>query len=212
MDDDAAEGRGSDGRDSRDSRDTRGAKRQKLSKKDRGQNKNRQFPTMRDTTAKVCRTWELTGTCGRQKCNFEHSWAGYFSSKPGDLQWEAAAEYLLEDPYVRHAERSVAGEDEIGASIDLATTCPVYADLGYCTYGWRCRFLGGHVRRRPDGVEDGPNVVGSWELTGRPTKEQAETSADGRKFGELNWPEFSLIARLRQWEVGLPLHKTRISG
>ena len=32
-------------------------------------------------------------------------------------------------------------------SLDLSTTCPVYNVKGKCDHGFKCRFLGGHVRK-----------------------------------------------------------------
>lgn len=31
-------------------------------------------------------------------------------------------------------------------ALDLSTICPVFAETGECRYGFKCRFLGGHVR------------------------------------------------------------------
>lgn len=31
-------------------------------------------------------------------------------------------------------------------ALDLSTVCPVFAETGECRYGFKCRFLGGHVR------------------------------------------------------------------
>jgi tRNA-dihydrouridine synthase 3 len=36
-------------------------------------------------------------------------------------------------------------------SIDVTTRCPVWDELGECRYGFKCRFLGGHVKITPAG-------------------------------------------------------------
>ncbi|SPO25177.1 related to DUS3 - member of dihydrouridine synthase family [Ustilago trichophora] len=36
--------------------------------------------------------------------------------------------------------------DPAHTSLDLTTTCPIFAIKGFCTMGWKCRFLGSHVR------------------------------------------------------------------
>lgn len=39
-----------------------------------------------------------------------------------------------------------ASSDPAHASLDWSTTCPIFAVKGFCTMGWKCRFLGSHVR------------------------------------------------------------------
>ncbi|SAM63830.1 related to DUS3-member of dihydrouridine synthase family [Ustilago bromivora] len=36
--------------------------------------------------------------------------------------------------------------DPAHQSLDLTTSCPIFAVKGFCTMGWKCRFLGSHVR------------------------------------------------------------------
>ena len=36
-------------------------------------------------------------------------------------------------------------------SLDMSTVCPVFAETGECRYGFKCRFLGGHVRTAENG-------------------------------------------------------------
>lgn len=36
--------------------------------------------------------------------------------------------------------------DPAHASLDLTTSCPIFAIKGFCTMGWKCRFLGSHVK------------------------------------------------------------------
>ena len=36
-------------------------------------------------------------------------------------------------------------------SLDMSTVCPVFAETGECRYGFKCRFLGGHVRTAETG-------------------------------------------------------------
>lgn len=89
------------------------------------------------------------------------------------------------------------GEDAIGKTIDLATQCPVYSDLGYCPYGWRCRFLGGHVRRAEGEGSDSRTRFGGWELVGLPESEDQETKND-----EVNWPKPGVMNQLKKNQVG----------
>lgn len=71
------------------------------------------------------------------------------------------------EPFVRWSHPRVSGaggedgdEDALGKTVDLGTRCPVEEDLGFCPFGWRCRFLGGHLRKNGEGSGSG-GVVGS---------------------------------------------------
>lgn len=45
---------------------------------------------------------------------------------------------------------------------DLGDVCPVYEAIGQCRDGWRCRWLGGHIRRAEPGEE---GAMDGWKLT-----------------------------------------------
>jgi tRNA-dihydrouridine synthase 3 len=197
--DDAAEGRTTPGESEGSGRD---AKRRKT-KKDRGQNKARQFPIIREAGPQLCRQWEKTGECGRKNCKFQHGWDGYFTQKPSDVRFDPEGVLSADEPFVEHKAGNVGGEDEVGRTIELGTTCPVMRDLGYCPYGWRCRFLGGHVRRlgAGDGEASTGQVFGEWELLGQRSKDESSGRWRGR---EINWPDNGLFARLRTNEVSGP--------
>ena len=190
-------------------------------KSHRGQNKARKIPVMQDQAVKMCRSWEVKGICDRDQvnCRFAHSWEEYFSVKPPDIHWEKSPTILGDpddDQFVKgkaRAEGSKEGSDDlVGRSLDLSTECPVVADLGYCPYGWRCRFLGGHVRRWTDVAKgeksDGSSRVGQWELTGR------EGLRDKGKWDrrETNWSDYDTIATLRGSSVSLLAHITPGNG
>ncbi|KAL7425046.1 tRNA-dihydrouridine synthase 3 [Cryptotrichosporon argae] len=208
LDDDAAEGR--DARDARDRGGDGGSnKRRKTGKKERGQNKHREFPRLQEAT-RVCRSWELAGMCDRADCRFAHGWQEYFASKLPDLHHEPAGVLVGYAPFVQLGARDVGGDDVVGKTIDLATTCPVYKDLGFCTLGWRCRFLGGHVRRVEDEAADSPTRVGHWELLGRPSASDAGDADIGNgkwKNDETNWVEHRVLSLLRSGKYDFPFSR-----
>jgi tRNA-dihydrouridine synthase 3 len=144
----------------------------------------------------MCRAFEQ-GTCDHDPCKFSHDWLAYFAAKPADLPLVEG--YVTEEPFVKYVPADLAGgdEDPVGRSIDLRTTCPVYRDLGYCPYGWKCRFLGGHVRRKQADVDGKTKQVGGWELPFDTPKEAAE----GWKNGETNWPDQAVMNELRRAKV-----------
>ena len=184
------------------------SKRRKMERKKerKGQNKGRHFPVIRESSVRMCKSFENTGTCEREGCRYAHSWDGYFDCKPKDIHFEPEAILADEQPFVQSSEgkeRQAGGEDEVGKTVDLATTCPVYADLGYCPFGWRCRFLGGHISVAVDGegtnATAGPSKIGGWELKGW----SAERGEVGEKWRvkETNWPSMDMLNQLRSNSV-----------
>ncbi len=184
--------------------DSRETKRHKSNKKDKdrtGQNKSRSFPVVRESGPKICRAWETAGICSRDGCRFAHDWSGYFGVKPHDIHLEARSAIKGEAPFVMKKKRVISGEDELGRTVDLGTDCPVFRDMGWCPYGWRCRFLGGHVRlvgQVDIGVAriGGAERIGDWELVGK----KGEDSGKSRNR-ETNWPDHEAISRLRNNSV-----------
>lgn len=51
--------------------------------------------------------------------------------------------------------------DPAHASLDWTTSCPIFDLKGFCTMGWKCRFLGAHVRLvGPSSLLDPENATG----------------------------------------------------
>jgi len=162
---------------------------------------------MREAGVRTCRAWEQTGTCPKEACKFAHGWDGYFKTKPPDIHHECAAMMGEVPPYVKEKERMVGGDDELGKTVDMGTECPVLSDLGYCPYGWRCRFLGGHVRwssSESAGDEGATERIGDWELLGK----QGESSGSWRNR-ETNWSNLNVMSSLRGNSVRLCLRERR---
>lgn len=194
-DDDAAEGRGNDGN------DNGGGKRQKTKKGWKARNAAARTRPTGEAAFRLCKSWEMTGECSRgDACKYQHSWAGYFEVKPQDVHYERGAALNATAPFVSASPRvpgATEGDDALGKTVDLATQCPVAADIGYCTYGWRCRFLGGHVRRAEgDAASAGPAHVGGWELLAQMPAPTDPTSQEG-KHDEINWPKGEVLHQLK---------------
>jgi tRNA-dihydrouridine synthase 3 len=142
----------------------------------------------------MCRAWETTGGCARgDSCRFQHSWAGYWEVKPSDIHHEVAAQLAESEPFVRAMAPRMGGEDLMGKTIDLTTQCPVFKDLGYCTYGWRCRFLGGHVKHHDD--KEGAD---QWDLLGF---KDPSSMSETERYNETNWPKSDTLTRLKHNKV-----------
>jgi len=110
------------------------------------------------------------------------------------------------------------GDDLVGKTLDLNTECVEYKETGWCSFGWRCRFLGSHIRRQGDAgvlekLEQGvESVLGikeevreqdkfdGWELVGKRVEEERDAKWRGK---ETNWPRSGLLEALKKSEVCL---------
>lgn len=148
----------------------------------------------------MCNNFEKTGTCDHPQCKYEHKWDNYFNVKPKDIHFEVSAKLSAEPPFVAATDAAAEqAEDALGKTVDFTTECPVYKDLGYCTFGWRCRFLGGHIRRAEGDAPDSATRVGQWELLGLPA---ADGESKEGKNDEINWPKPDVVNALRKNKVG----------
>ncbi|EPQ29991.1 uncharacterized protein PFL1_02664 [Pseudozyma flocculosa PF-1] len=74
--------------------------------------------------------------------------------------------YVKEPAHVATSQPQADGKsiDPVHRSLDLGTSCPKFSVQGFCDFGWKCRFLGAHVR-----------IVGPSKLA----LEQQQSSAEG---------------------------------
>ncbi|KAG6856330.1 hypothetical protein H0H87_005531 [Tephrocybe sp. NHM501043] len=153
-DDDAAEGatnhtKTGDPRDARDNRDSRsGPARVKMTKEQkkaqRGANKGRRFGKVRDELDLCWRVANGT-TCeyGAEQCRFTHDIPAYLVAKQHDIRIPDVSEISNTPPFA--PDLSMLNPHPEYQSINLNTICPIFAETGDCRYGFKCRFLGGHV-------------------------------------------------------------------
>ena len=125
--------------------------------------------------------------------------------KPQDIHFELKGALNDAGPeYVTLGAADIGGEDELSKTLDLATQCPVYLDLGYCPFAWRCRFLGGHVRKLAEEEKGGPPIperMDGWECLGM---QEEEVTKDGWKRDETNYPP-GILHELRTSRVSLSI-------
>ncbi|KAJ9121268.1 hypothetical protein QFC24_004944 [Naganishia onofrii] len=196
--------------------DDRGNKRQrvdesgagrKLTKEEKkarqGQNKGRRFKALKDEV-QLCRDFMNTGECPfGVKCKMSHDVEGYLRSKPKDIFFPAHIPLQDAPPFVPIPTSDVLPTDNIpiDATFDFSTTCPVYSALGYCTFGWRCRFLGAHVRRRAEGdvASIGGQVkIQDWEVVEDQEKRRAvELAGEEGEMNRLDPEEIKALQRKR---------------
>lgn len=110
-----------------------------------------------------------------------HNIEEFILSKPHDIFFPAHTPIQDTPPFVPLPAEPAAADasTDIATRFDPTTTCPVYEALGYCTFGWKCRFLGAHVQRVGEQSREGvvadalaPKVAG-WEVVEDPAKRAA---------------------------------------
>ncbi|KDQ32978.1 hypothetical protein PLEOSDRAFT_1060663 [Pleurotus ostreatus PC15] len=157
-DDDAAEGTSSHVQDragaGEDERSNVGPSRKKRSKAEkkaqRGANKGRRFGKIRDEV-EVC--WKVAAgqICEfGDECRFTHDIPAYLAAKPRDIRIPDTTQSLEVPPFIPPQDFVADAEYP---SLDMGTICPVFAEMGECRFGLKCRFLGGHVRKSNGALE-----------------------------------------------------------
>ncbi|RDB17331.1 tRNA-dihydrouridine(47) synthase [NAD(P)(+)] [Hypsizygus marmoreus] len=159
-DDDAAEGSTSSSRGytrdgAVDSRDLRGPSRGKMTKEQkkaqRGANKGRRFGKVRDELDLCWRVANGTICEFGAECRFTHDIPAYLAAKSHDIRIPALSEISDSPPFAPDLSKVTTPHPEY-PSLDLSTICPVFAETGGCRYGFKCRFLGGHIRTDESGT------------------------------------------------------------
>jgi hypothetical protein len=138
-------------------------------------------------------TRKTNNECIASRCRGSHDLPAYIASKPSDLYWTPAPVLLNSSPFVAPRLYPPQTTYEEFPSIDVSTICPYYGEHGRCKYGFKCRFLGGHVERG----EGGTLVL----LTDPEREATAAITAV-----EKNSIEMSVLKSLRKKEVGVPSH------
>lgn len=135
-------------------------------KRARGQNKGRQFARMDDDIA-LCANLAKGHACEfADTCKFSHDLCAYLTHKPRDIPFIAPPADKDRVQQMNESERSAyldalyaqavasetpepteAASDPIQHSLRDDTQCPYFRERGACPIGWKCRFLGAHVRR-----------------------------------------------------------------
>ena len=127
------------------------------------------------------------------RCRNTHDVEAYLAAKTRDVHFSTANCIVEEPPFVNLPSEDENMVDQSSPSIDLNTTCPVYATRGECRTGLKCRFLGGHARK---------NEEGSWEVTVDEEKKALSAVLEA----ELNFIGSETLKRLRTKKVRqLPL-------
>ena len=128
-----------------------------------GQNKGRKFKNLKDEIY-LCSHIAKGEHCEfGDNCKRSHDLEAYFDSKPKDLKLVEGIEGLKSDPpfltnppkeeeateavpTAAFIAESMPKEVPVEKTLDTSTSCPLFSIFGYCEHGWKCRFLGAHVK------------------------------------------------------------------
>ncbi|KAF8635621.1 hypothetical protein AX15_000260 [Amanita polypyramis BW_CC] len=113
-------------------------------KAQRGANKGRKFGKIRDEL-NLC--WKVANgsICEfGSECRFTHNIPEYLTAKPADIHIRDTNGIVDTAPFVADAPVE-AKEHPAYHSIHLNVKCPIHEEIGECRFGFKCRFLGGHV-------------------------------------------------------------------
>ena len=100
------------------------------------------------------------------RCRFTHDVKGYLSAKPRDIKFPTLSDLSNQPPFVNPGDgraenvvNQVTDAIDTHSSLDSTTICPVYAETGGCKHGFKCRFLGAHVKAAAGGFSDELSLV-----------------------------------------------------
>ncbi|ORY87464.1 hypothetical protein BCR35DRAFT_302230 [Leucosporidium creatinivorum] len=160
-------------------------------KKGKGQNKGRSFHHQAGVEdIKLCTNISKGKECDRgDACRYSHDVSAYLAARLADIQFS-----LPTNP-----------DDLTPALTDHI--CPAFANLGYCAFGFKCRFGLSHMRK----VEDGAGLAGSgWELIVDEDKIAQRKKEHGEEAfkmlsdkGEFNFISMETIKDIRKGESPL---------
>lgn len=107
--------------------------------------------------------------------------------KPLDIKFPSVSDLSSVPPFVNFAEAERLGDDL--PSIDYSTTCVTYQEIGTCNHGFKCRFLGAHVKKSEDG---------SYELVNDAEK-QARSALTNTELNFVDAESRKLLQRRKVW-------------
>lgn len=86
------------------------------------------------------------------RCRNTHDIKAYLDQKPKDIKFPRDVDLVIpalisKDDNIVHQEAKTS----VAPSIDPEAYCSVYEDKGTCRHGFKCRFLGGHVKKSESG-------------------------------------------------------------
>ncbi|KAK9893322.1 FMN-linked oxidoreductase [Cystobasidium minutum MCA 4210] len=196
-DDDAAEGRPSASASKGQVSDLSRSTDEPPTKRQRGQNKARQFVRIHDSGQRLCAFTNRGQACTRRQeglaCDLNHDIMSYLEDQKKDL--------------IKPSENAP----------HILSSCPLFSEYGACPYGFRCRFSASHVKEFPKGEGfQGSGLMLMQDLEKLRSKSPAHLESDDDRLqwlystrGEQNVVLQDKISQLRKIDVqDLPITST----
>ncbi|EIM87584.1 FMN-linked oxidoreductase [Stereum hirsutum FP-91666 SS1] len=157
-------------------------------------NKGRRWQKTKDDVD-VCWRVATGGDCEfGAECRFSHDIPAYLAAKPRDIYFNITDPLTDTPPFVKltGSENNMeAAVDSAQDSVDFSTHCPNFEETGACRHGFKCRFLGGHVRK-----EDGKLSL---------IQDDSKRSNSLRSSTEINYLDGQTMKLLRTKKYPLPI-------
>ncbi|KAG8683741.1 tRNA-dihydrouridine synthase 3 [Ceratobasidium sp. 394] len=130
---------------------------------------------------------------GSVRCKFSHEVPHYLSSKPADIAFPPLDALSTTKPFVTPHVPSPLAESQ--PNLDGAARCPNFGCSGKCQSGFKCRFLGSHVKVHES------EAGSSFELV----KDDEKYERVKGDVLELNYPSPGLQKQLRTHKYPTPI-------
>jgi tRNA-dihydrouridine synthase 3 len=86
------------------------------------------------------------------RCRFTHDIDAYLAAKPRDIRFPSIASISDVFPFIMDMDEDNFTADNNLSSLEHHTSCPSFAESGFCRLGLKCRFLGAHAKRDASGA------------------------------------------------------------
>ena len=122
-------------------------------------------------------------------CRFTHDLNEYLTQKPRDIPFPTSVDSVSPQPSTEDsAIVSSPNTSDLPPSVDPSAFCPVYQNKGECKQGYKCRFLGAHIRKTESGSLE-------------PVKDEDKVARRKLETTELNFLPLDALKRLRSKKV-----------
>lgn len=87
----------------------------------------------------------------KRRCRNTHDLQAYLEQKPQDIRFPREVDSIIPRLISKDAPLPQNSEPGLAPSIDPEAYCSVFNEKGECRHGFKCRFLGNHVKKSDSG-------------------------------------------------------------
>lgn len=93
-------------------------------------------------------------TYNRRRCRNTHDLQAYLEQKPQDIRFPQEVDSIIPHLISKDATLPQDSKPGLAPSVDPEAYCAVFNEKGECRHGFKCRFLGNHVKKSESGELD----------------------------------------------------------